>query len=241
MLTGKMFIGKFGTRQLDIKPSPSMLWFVLFYQIHNTDTSLRLTSLRLVFCMAVASLIIGCDVREPRWRTYEEKNTSSGHQHTASSMPATRPMTSRENLSLQWTKPDGWSEKAGSGMRLATLTTSRGDQVATCTLITLGGTAGGLEANVRRWFGQLKLDVPNGDEFTAFLERQERIQSEGDFEGVLVNLTEFGPASDGSSMLAALFSVNSTTLFIKMTGPLELLVAEKDHFAQFCKSLRPGE
>jgi len=199
------------------------------------------TLLRTCFCLAIFIPLIGCDFREPRWRTYEEENISSGHQHTTSTMPANRPNASAAKLSLSWTKPDGWEEQAGSGMRLATLKVTREEQSAICTMITLSGSAGGLEANVRRWFGQLKLAVPPGEEFTAFLNRQEHVHSEGGFEGVLVNLTEFGPAEDGSSMLAALFSLNNTTLFIKMTGPLELLTGEKDRFAQFCKSLRSAE
>lgn len=188
-----------------------------------------------------ALMVAGCDVREPRWRTYEEENVTTGHQHQHPE-PAASPAFSASpsaQVKLRWTKPEGWEEQAGSGMRLATLTVGKGDRSATCTMITLSGTAGGLDANVRRWIGQLKMTGPTGDDFTAFLEKQERIQSEGGYDGVLVNLTELGASTDGGSMLAALFTVNQTTLFIKMTGPIELLQAEKDRFAQLCKSLRP--
>jgi len=205
--------------------------------------TLMATFLRTFIFFAGLIPLVGCDFREPRWRTYEEENISSGHQHqhAPSSMTANQTQAPASKLSLKWTKPDGWEEQAGSGMRLATLKVTHGNQSAICTMITLSGSAGGLEANVRRWFGQLKLAVPPGEEFTSFLNRQEHVHSEEGFEGVLVNLTEFGPAEDGSSMLAALFSLNNTTLFIKMTGPLELLTGEKDRFAQFCKSLRLAE
>jgi hypothetical protein len=140
---------------------------------------------------------------------------------------------------LSWTAPDGWREEAGSGMRLATFTIDREGSSATCTIVTLGGAAGGLEANVRRWMGQLKIaDLPP-DEFSAFLEKQERVKSEGGFDMVLVDLTELGDAApDSASMLAAIVTVPNTTAFVKFTGPTVLLKNEKESFTKLCRSLR---
>lgn len=141
--------------------------------------------------------------------------------------------------SIHWTTPDGWSEEAGSGMRLATFTIKRDDQTATCTIVTLGGMAGGLEANVHRWMGQLKLDEPASDEFAAFLARQEHFHSDSGFDGVVVDLSELSAQKgDAASMVAAILTLNDATLFVKLTGPIGLLKAEKDTFSKLCRSVR---
>lgn len=191
------------------------------------------------FALPLIVLSCGCGFQEPRWETYEEvylkPSTATSSSSPAMSQPAHE---HTEQKPLRWTKPDGWNELAGSGMRIATFTVTGGDHSATSTVISLSGAAGGLEANVVRWMGQLKLAKPSPEELTSFLERQRRFQSEGGLDGVLIDLTEFGPAADNGSMLAALVPYQGATLFIKMTGPIELLTAEKDRFASLCTSLR---
>ncbi len=123
-------------------------------------------------------------------------------------------------------------------MRLATLMVTSDTQNATCTLVSLGGSAGGLEANVKRWIGQLGLPIPDADAMTAFLKRQLVVESSGGFSGTVVDLSELGVSSDGTTMLAALIDLQGSMLFIKFTGPAELLSAQKEHFVGLCRSFR---
>jgi hypothetical protein len=184
-------------------------------------------------------LVSACDLREPKWRTYEEINArQSTTDRNMPSVPEKAPVQQDKNTSLHWTTPEGWNEEGGSGMRLATFTVASEKQSAACSLVVLGGAAGGLEANTRRWLGQLNIEAPPPEKLAEFLDRQLRIESTGGFDGVVVDLTEMGPAEDGTSMLAALYSINGTTLFIKFTGPLDLLKSEKNHFIALCKSIR---
>ena len=187
---------------------------------------------------AALALLAGCGLQKPQWQTYEEANEVSHTSHDAG-MPAQRQAPASKPVPVKWTAPDGWREEAGSGMRIAAFAVDRDGAKGTCTIISLGGAAGGLEANVRRCLGQIKVDVPPPNEFFAFLERQERIQTEGGFEGVLVDLTQIGgDAPDADSMLAALFTVDGSTLFVKLAAPRALLMKEKDAFAKLCRSLR---
>lgn len=187
---------------------------------------------------AVLALLGGCGLQKPTWLTYEE-NTGMSHTSHASDMPASRAAASPRLASVKWTSPEGWREEAGSGMRLASFSIERDGGKASCTIISLGGAAGGLEANVRRWLGQLNVEVPPPNEFFAFLERQERIESEGGLKGVVVDLSELsGGAPDKDSMLAALFTMDGSTLFVKLTAPRALLAGEKDAFIRLCASLR---
>jgi hypothetical protein len=183
---------------------------------------------------------MGCGMQEPQWRTYEEVVAKPApHQHTTPSTPMARPAAAQPAGKLAWTAPDGWKEEAGSGMRLATFTAEREGQSAICTIITLGGTAGGVEANVRRWIGQLALPEPSPEELADYLDRQERLKTAGGFEGVVVDLTALGDQGpEASSMLAALITVGDSTLFLKMTGPVRLLQEEKKSFSALCQSIR---
>jgi len=191
------------------------------------------------FALPLMVMSAGCGLQEPRWQTYEEvylkPAAAKSPSQSATSQP---PHEHTEQKPLRWTKPEGWNELAGSGMRIATFTTTSGEHSATCTVISLSGAAGGLEANVVRWIGQLKLAKPSPEELTSLLDRQHRYQSQGGLDGVLIDLTELGPAADNSSMLASLVPYQGATLFIKMTGPIELLAAEKDRFSSLCTSLR---
>lgn len=191
-----------------------------------------------VALVVAALLATGCGRSDSTWRSYDEIHVEESAPRAPSARPP-GPSAAASPRALAWTAPAGWTEEAGSGMRLATFTLHRDEQTGTCTIVTLGGAAGGLEANVRRWLGQLQLATPPAEAFASFLERQVPLRTEGGFEGTLVDLTELGdPAPTTPSMLAALLPVDDLTLFVKLTGPRGLLLAEKEAFAQLCRSVR---
>ena len=68
----------------------------------------------------------------------------------------------------KWTAPEGWREKAGSGMRFATLSMTEGDEELELTVISLPKPDGDDQeytlANVNRWRGQLQLGPLSLDE-----------------------------------------------------------------------------
>ncbi len=178
-----------------------------------------------------------CGRRSSAWSSYEEVQTDA-RMSDAGKVNAL-PMSSHASDALHWTAPEGWRETAGSGMRLVTFSLDRGGQTGLCTLVRLGGAAGGLEANVRRWLGQIQVPEPPASAWKDFLDRQERVRSAGGFDGVITDLTVLGPQEpDVPSMLAGLFMLEHETLFVKLTGPLALLRAEREAFASLCLSLR---
>ena len=195
---------------------------------------------RSISLSSVVLLLAGCGLQKPTWQTYEEvTEVTHTHSSPASDMPVQRAPAAPQPASVKWTVPEGWREEASSGMRIAAFAMDRDGAKGTCTIISLGGAAGGLEANVRRWLGQLKVEAPPPNQFFAFLERQERIKSEGGFEGVFVDLTQIGSEeATADSMLAALFTVDGSTLFVKLAAPRALLIKERDAFTKLCRSLR---
>lgn len=194
-----------------------------------------------VIALAFVILVFtGCGLGKPRWATYEEITTDaiSQHVHSTASSDEAIP-ASRTPGSVRWTAPSGWREETGAGMRLASFGIDKAGATGLCAIVQLSGAAGGLEANVRRWFGQLNLDLPEGDDWASFLERQQEIQSVGGFAGTLVDLIAISPLPpETPSMLAALLNAGSSTLFVKFTGPRVLLEAEKEAFTGLCRSLR---
>ena len=67
---------------------------------------------------------------------------------------------------LAWDLPEGWTETPGNGMRLVTFHSTDKDPVE-CTIVSLGGMAGGLESNIVRWMGQINIPMPAQDQFDA--------------------------------------------------------------------------
>jgi hypothetical protein len=122
-------------------------------------------------------------------------------------------------------------------MRAASFLVANGE--GDCSIVVLGGDAGGLGPNVKRWLGQLQVDVPPPEEFGAFLERQERFTTAGGDDGVLVDLTALVPGGDGEAeaMLAAVISREGATVFVKLTGARALLQKERENFRRLCASL----
>ena len=126
-------------------------------------------------------------------------------------------------------------------MRLASFALGGEDAPGQCSIVTLAGAGGGLEANIRRWMGQLGVPVPEEEDFLAFVGEQERFAAGGgDIPGVLVDLTGLSEArgEQADSMLAGVITAGGQTVFIKLTGPVSLLKNEKDRFAALCRSIR---
>jgi hypothetical protein len=190
-------------------------------------------------------LTSGCGGREGAWRQYRETTVRAepaARRGAADAAGAAAAGAEGAGGELRWTAPSGWKEEGGSGMRLASFTAVDGAQTGLCTIIKLGGAAGGLDANVRRWIGQLGIQAPDAKEMAEFLKRQQEFKSEGGWEGVIVDLTELAaPAAESGSMLASSLTVGESTVFVKLTGSVALLRKEKESFTQLCRSLRREE
>ncbi len=198
----------------------------------RTCSSINRTIAALVCAIGLA----GCGSREPEWRTYDEIVLDPPGHPAAHGGGMTAPHPTE---TVRWTVPAGWIEEAGTGMRLATLTVERDGDQGVCTLIVLGQQAGVLDANVRRWIGQLGFDDPDPQELAVFLERQERLRSEGGLTVTVVNVMEWGdPPADAESILAAMIPLPDATLFLRLTGPARLLTAVRAEFVTLCKSVR---
>lgn len=125
-------------------------------------------------------------------------------------------------------------------MRLATFSVGTAPQTGLCTIIRMGAAAGDLDANTRRWLQQIGQADPAPPQLTDFLAQQTRVTTAGGWPATLVDLTTWPTTHDArDTMIAALVTPGDQTLFIKLTGPRELLIAQRAALEALVKSLRP--
>lgn len=129
---------------------------------------------------------------------------------------------------LRWPVPRGWTQKAGEGMRAATLLPAGGK--AEVTVIALPGDVGGELANVNRWRGQIGL-APVGEAELASA-RASVASSAGE-----ASVYDFTGDGGKSRMVAAAVPVDGTTWFFKLTGEAAAVAAAKPAFLGLLRGL----
>ena len=167
---------------------------------------------RVISCISVC-LLAGCQPA-PVERHYTQIETS--------------PESSSQELA--WNVPSTWQEEPGNAMRLVTFRLQANLQEIDCSIVSLGGMAGGLEANITRWLGQIGMHV-SPEELQAFLQASPyRVY---DFTQL-----QKGSKSATPSMIAAMLMFNGSTVFVKMTGSIEAIGRNKKEFLSLVKSVR---
>lgn len=152
--------------------------------------------------------------------------------------PISRDMGSEAlDVSLSWQKPQHWSEEPGQGMRIATFRSD--DNPIECSIVSLGGMAGGLEANIKRWLGQIGLELDD-DQLKEFITSQEKLTTKDGIKMALLNFTALQNDLGGESpsMIATILEKDNKTIFIKMTGSKESVLKEYEAFKSLCLSLK---
>jgi hypothetical protein len=136
---------------------------------------------------------------------------------------------------LQWTLPAGWTEVAPGEMSIASFKVQgQNGAEADVSVVPLPGMAGGDNANVNRWRGQVGLQAATPDE----LEKMAESVQVGDQPAKLYDVA--GQSSNGGStkrILGAIQDRNGTTWFFKMMGDATLVEQQKPEFVAFLKSL----
>jgi hypothetical protein len=142
-----------------------------------------------------------------------------------------RPNQSASSRTIQWHSPEGWQAGPASGMRLASFQI---DAETLCTIIALDGNAGELDANVKRWIGQIGITDVNDSDFQAVMGTTRDIQAQDGIVFKVVDLTQM--ASDGNSIIGAIAALPGKTLFVKLTGPVENIKALERPYLELLRS-----
>jgi hypothetical protein len=191
--------------------------------------------------LALVALLTAACSREGEVRRYQEVTIQAAPPAAAESpMGGGRgQMTGNvptAGLRLSWDTPAGWTEKAGGSMRLATFLVGG----AECSLSAFPGNTGGVEANLRRWLGQI--DAEGSDEQIAgLMQRASAFQTKAGWDGQAFDLSTALPDGATNGMRAAIIPVDGQSVFVKFMGPVDVLEKERAAFAALCASLRPAE
>ncbi len=134
---------------------------------------------------------------------------------------------------LRWEVPEGWRQQAPSGIRLAEFKILGDESDAITTLIVFSGPAGSVEANIRRWRGELGLpqEPPSPP-----------VRIGGKMPFVFVDLVdEAAEAGRDRATVGAIFDLGDRTAFLKFFGPLEVLRVQRLPFLKLAGSMRLAE
>jgi len=162
----------------------------------------------------------------------------------ANLQPGSMPMMpgleqSVDRTPLSWKTPKGWLEQKGSGMRLVTFSVSDKSMPIETTIVSLGGSAGGIEGNIVRWMGQLRLAVPSAAEMAAFIKKQDVLTTESGLTATMVDLTQWQDKEKdtAASMIAAIIERPGSQTFVKMTGTKKAVLANRAKFKELVTSI----
>lgn len=168
-----------------------------------------------------------------------------GHEHgeTAGAAPPAAPVESTAPGAagvLAWDAPAHWERQPDRAMREATFTAGE-DGAIECYVTMLPGHAGGVADNLNRWRAQMKQPHLRPEEIEALPRLSilgvpaPYIEITGDYTGMT------GPTFEGYAMLAAVAVLEDRVYFVRLTGPEEAALAEREHFKRFCESLQLNE
>ena len=138
---------------------------------------------------------------------------------------------------LAWTAPPEWKRQGEKPMRLVTFSPAAAPEVVVY-VTRLGGRAGGLHANLERWYREMGRPAPSAED-VARLERGPVLGGGGVYVEIEGTFSGMGAApAPGSALLGMVLERESGSVFVKMVGPAAGVRAERARFRAFCESLR---
>lgn len=187
---------------------------------------------KFIIFLFILNLAFACN-QEEGVRQYVE----TGEEQPASES-RTEKRAEQTDLQLNWTIPDGWIERKGGGMRLATFIIGGEKSRTSCTIVSLKGNGGGITANIRRWLGQLSLSAKLADEaaLTRFISDQWKIETSAGLTGLLVDFTSLTDSPDSQSMLVTVFQFPDQTVFVKLMEKKSILNKTRDDYMKLVNS-----
>lgn len=154
-----------------------------------------------------------------------------GPARQANSTPPTAP---RSGPNLQLERPPGWRPGRSGGMRLAAFEVGPESSPTEITVITAGGD---LRGNVQRWLGQVR----SGDVPESVLDEAMSAAEVVDVDGRRAErfILTADPPESGDAIDATVVPLEGgTSLFIKMTGPYDIVSQESAAMREFLASIR---
>lgn len=139
---------------------------------------------------------------------------------------------------LVYDTPAGWVEKPASMMRDINFTIGEKGE-AECYVARLPGAGGGLLANVNRWRSQMGVGPLSGEEVAAlptkplFGQQAHFVTVDGTYTPGMGSTETF----ENYRLLGLILASDAGAVFVKMTGPKDLVMQNEAAFDQFTRSI----
>ncbi|MEM0927117.1 MAG: hypothetical protein AAGJ83_13830 [Planctomycetota bacterium] len=167
------------------------------------------------------------------------KSATTGMQSVPrSQIPAMRtpdftgPPAKRTQPRLAGDAPDQWRELEARGMRLMAFESGPEENPAVTTVMVVGGS---LRGNVARWLGQVESDAPEDDAVDSLLENAIDVEvSDQAAQRFIIVKDDAEIAIDGTVVPLE----SGQSVFIKMTGPPDVVREQRNAMAAFLESLQ---
>ncbi len=192
------------------------------------------------FCGCTESDSVGELVERPRSadeREFKFAETSAERFRYQSRPAAESPQQQTGGPRLIYDTPEGWEEAPASMMRDINLTFGENGE-GEAYVARLPGAGGGLLANVNRWRKQMGAEELSQEEVEALPEKPlfgqpaKFIEIDGAFSGM-----GGGETKPDYRMLGLILTSDAGAVFVKMTGPRELIEENAEEFDAFTKSI----
>ncbi|MCJ8346677.1 hypothetical protein MJH12_14130 [bacterium] len=199
----------------------------------------------LLFIIISSIFLLGCNNNSKEIKVYEiyhhnrakapapqmAHGPHDGHDHEGHNHAETKPAKSTPTK-LSWKAPIGWVEQAGNSIRLVTFKIS---DKAECSLIVLGGQAGGLADNVNRWRRQIGLSPIA----LSAIENSMVLVKTPLAEAKMFKLVN--PNSKGQAFLVSLLPKDNGTLFVKLMAPANMIDSLEKPYLELLTSISASE
>ena len=138
---------------------------------------------------------------------------------------------SKITTNLTWDLPKDWVPSTGHSMRLASFDVPFSNGVGDLSIVSLGGSSGGLLANVNRWRGQVDLNpISESDILTVSTVGESKM-------GAFRIFKMINDLNTQSAIIAAVLPTGDKTFFIKLTSSKDGILELQTVFEKFCSSI----
>jgi hypothetical protein len=163
------------------------------------------------------------------------RDLPAGHPPFAGSSAA-------DQVSVNYESPDGWQAQPASGIRKAALRVTDGAREAMVTVIGFPAASGPMIAdplsNVNRWRSEVGLEPLAADDLSAATEPIEIAGLQASYVEAIPDASKSQEPNADHGTLAAMAASGDVVWFFKITGDRDLVVAQRDQFKSFLKSVR---
>ena len=147
-----------------------------------------------------------------------------------------------DQTTVKYESPDEWQVVPASGIRKAAFRVANGAREATVTVIGFPAAAGPMLAdplaNVNRWRSEVGLEPLAADGLSAATEPIEIASLQAIYVEAIPAASKGEESSADRGTLAAMATGGDVVWFFKITGDRDLVVAQRDQFKSFLKSVR---